>query len=404
MQKKIIALAVAALASSAAFAQSNVTVYGTVDLGQAWVKSNDSAAGAKGQKNVGRLDNNSSNIGFRGTEDLGNGLKALFQFEAGVNTDNGGGWGGGRDSYIGLTGGFGTFVAGNLTHPLRTMGAKVELAPGAAGFGTAASITGALGATKTGADDRAANALAYVSPKFGGFTGTVAYVNGENNPNSAAAVAAGTATLIADGATQDAYLCGTTVSTVASGAPAPACGGSAAVNAGSAGQWQVAGQYEDGPLYAGVGYHKVNNAGGDADSDARVWRLAAVYNFPTNTKLTALYDSTKVDAAAGAYTKRAAYSLGVAQSFGQATVGLEWAKSNKLKTAAGSVADSSANMWTLVGSYSLSKRTVAHARYSKLSNGNGVNYAFYNNPVANPVAGANGRDFTGFMVGLRHSF
>ncbi|MCA1937590.1 MAG: porin [Dechloromonas sp.] len=360
MQKKIIALAVAALASSAAFAQSNVTVYGTVDLGQAWVKSSDSAAGAAGQKNIGRLDNNSSNIGFRGTEDLGNGLKALFQFEAGIDTDNGTGWGSSRDTYIGLTGGFGTVVAGNLTHPLRSMGAKVELTPGAAGFGTAASITGSINTTKTGADDRAKNALAYVSPKFSGFTGTVAYVNGETNPGAA--------------------------------------GNS------EARQWQVAGQYEDGPLYAGIGYHKVNNAAGVDTDDARVWRLAAVYNFPTNTKVTALYDNTKVDAAAGAYTKRAAYSLGVMQSFGQAAVGLEWAKSNKLKTAAGTVADSSSNLWTLVGTYSLSKRTTAHARYSKLSNNNGANYQFYNNPANNNVAAAAGRDYTGFMVGLRHSF
>lgn len=360
MQKKIIALAVAALASSAAFAQSNVTVYGTVDLGQAWVKSNSDALGTAGQKNVGRLDNNSSNIGFRGTEDLGNGLKALFQFEAGIQTDNGANpaWGGARDTYIGLTGGFGTFVAGNLTHPLRTMGAKVEIAPGAAGFGTAASITGSINTTKTGADDRAANALAYVSPNFSGFTGTVAYVNGETNP----------------------------------------AGGS------EARQWQVAGQYEAGPLYAGVGYHKANNIAGVSTDDARVWRLAATYSFPTNTKLTALYDNTKVDAAGGAYTKRAAYSLGVLQSFGQAAVGLEWAKSNKLKTAAGTTADSSANLWTLVGTYSLSKRTTAHARYSKLTNNAGADYQFYNNPVNNPVANAAGRDYTGFMVGLRHSF
>ncbi|MBS4019291.1 MAG: porin [Dechloromonas sp.] len=373
MQKKIIALAVAALASSAAFAQSNVTVYGTVDLGQAWVKSNSDAAGTAGQKNVGRLDNNSSNIGFRGTEDLGNGLKALFQFEAGIDTDTNGGWGRGRDTYIGLTGGFGTVVAGNLTHPLRAMGAKVELTPGAAGFGTVGSITGAIGATKTGADDRAQNAIAYVSPNFSGFTATVAYVNGErNNANDPVA------------------------------------------NEGEVRQWQVAGQYEAGPLYVGAGYHRVDNGSpaglvagnpGNKEADAAVWRLAAVYNFPTNTKLTALYDNTKAETnVAGNYVKRAAYSLGVMQSFGQAAVGLEWAKSNKIKNQAGTVADSSANLWTLVGTYSLSKRTTAHARYSKLSNGNGADYAFYYNPVSNPVAGAAGRDYTGFMVGLRHSF
>ena len=44
--------------------------------------------------------------------------------ETGYNADNGTGHSAGRDSFIGLTGGFGTFVMGSLTHPLRTMGAK----------------------------------------------------------------------------------------------------------------------------------------------------------------------------------------------------------------------------------------------------------------------------------------
>jgi predicted porin len=54
MQKKVIALAVAALASSAAFAQTNVTIYGVVDVGQAFVKSSGAANGDN-QATVGRL-------------------------------------------------------------------------------------------------------------------------------------------------------------------------------------------------------------------------------------------------------------------------------------------------------------------------------------------------------------
>src|SRR5574343_769927 len=142
MQKKIIALAVAALASSAAFAQTNVTVYGVVDMGQAFVKSSGSDVANTNQGTVGRLDSNSSYLGFKGVEDLGNGLKAVFQYETGFSTDTGGALAGGRDSFVGLTGGFGTVVAGNLTHPLRAMGVKVELAPGATGIGTTMSVTG----------------------------------------------------------------------------------------------------------------------------------------------------------------------------------------------------------------------------------------------------------------------
>ncbi|MEN3372614.1 porin [Dechloromonas sp. ZS-1] len=363
----MIALALAAVAGSAA-AQTNVTVYGVVDLGQAFVKSSGNAAAtpSNNQSTVGRLDSNSSYIGFKGVEDLGNGLKAVFQIESTVAPDNTGAIDNNRDSFVGLTGGFGTAVAGTLTHPLRAFGAKVELAPAAAGFGTTASLTGAIKGVKSGADDRAKNAVAYVSPSFGGFTGTVAYVNGETQKNGA--------------------------------------------DQAEARSFQVAGQYDNGPLFVGAGYHKAVNSSaagtlGNDNADARVYRLAAVYTLPTATKLTALYDNTKADTdVAGGYLKRNAFSLGVAQSFGKNTVGLEYAKAAKTKTEAGEVANSGASLWTAVYTYELSKRTIVHARYSHLANKDGVNYAFYNNPVNNGTTNGNGADYTGYMVGLRHSF
>lgn len=371
MQKKLIALAIAGL-SSAAFAQSNVTVYGVGDIGQALVKTSTDTAGAAGQKSVGRLDNNSSHIGFKGSEALGNGLTAVFQFETGIAADAasaaaavgaGTAFGGIRDTFVGLTGGFGTVLGGTLTHPLRAMGAKVDLIPGAAGIGTMASVTGVLGGFgQTGADNRAPNALAYVSPSFGGFTVTAAYVNGETESNAAG---------IAE-----------------------------------AKQYQLAGAYENGPLYVGAGYHKNDNIGGVAATDARVYRLAAVYTLPSATKLTALYDNTKVDGiagVAGTFLKRNAWSVGAAQSFGMNTIGLEYARSGDVKNAAGSTDDGS-KIISAIYTYSLSKRTLVHARYSKLTNDAAATNNFYNNAVANPTALAAGSDVTGYMVGLRHSF
>jgi len=363
MQKKIIALAVAALASSAAFAQTNVTIYGVVDVGQAFVKSSGTA---DNQALVGRLDSNSSHLGFKGVEDLGNGLKALFQYESGFSADTAGALAGGRDTFIGLTGGFGTVVAGNLTHPLRAFGAKVELAPGATGVGTTMSVTGTIMGTQTGADNRASNAIAYVSPNFGGFTGTVAYVNGETQKNG--------------------------------------------VGEAEARSYQFAGQYDNGPLFVGAGYHKASNmsaAGtvGKQEADARVYRLAAVYTLPSATKLTALFDNTKAETdVAGAFLKRNAWSLGVAQSFGKNTVGLEYGASGKVKNQAGDVANSKSHIWTALYTYELSKRTLVQARYSKLTNDSGINNNFYINKVDNGVATAAGSDYTGYMVGLRHSF
>lgn len=371
MQKKIIALAVAALASSAAFAQSNVTVYGVADLGQAWVQASGTNSA---HQSVSRLDSNSSYIGFKGVEDLGNGLKAVFQFETGVNADQSvaNEFGAGRDTYVGLAGGFGTVAMGTLTPPSRAYGAKVDLLPGAAGFGTTASVTGTILGTKTGADDRAQNAVAYISPSFAGFTAIAAFVNGEVRNN-------------------------------------------AGVNSH---QYQVAGQYDNGPLFVGLAYHRTidlaatgtftagaaNVANVNTDN-ATVSRLAAVYTFPSNTKLTALFDRTVLDVANdGASARRNAYSLGVAQGFGKNTVGFQYGHANKTKVGDDSVASSAASIYTLVYSYDLSKRTMIQARYSRLANQDTVNNQFYNNAVAQGITTGGGTDYTGAMVGVRHTF
>eukprot|EP00825_Cyclidium_porcatum_P039450 TRINITY_DN4778_c0_g1_i5.p2 TRINITY_DN4778_c0_g1~~TRINITY_DN4778_c0_g1_i5.p2 ORF type:complete len:353 (-),score=54.87 TRINITY_DN4778_c0_g1_i5:87-1145(-) len=296
MQKKIIALAIAGLASTAAFAQTNVTVYGIADLSQGAVRATGTNSAHAG---VTRLDSNSSYIGFKGVEDLGNGLKAVFQFENNVTADTNGGLDGKRDSFVGLAGGFGTVVAGNLTHPLRAFGAKVELAPGAAGIGTMASVTGTILGIKTGADDRAANAVAYVSPSFGGVTVTGAYINGETRAYSAT-------TGLTD---QRAY--------------------------------QIAAQYDNGPLFVGAGYHHalevgVNDTGtavgAGNQANATVMRLAAAYTLPSATKFTALIDKTRVQAnniADASDAHRTAFSLGVSQGFGKNTIGLEYGRAGK---------------------------------------------------------------------------
>ncbi|MDR0775635.1 MAG: porin [Azonexus sp.] len=383
MQKKIIALAVAGLASTAAFAQSNVTIYGVADVGQAWVKSSDGAKGTN-QSTVSRLDSNSSYIGFKGAEALGNGLTAVFQFETTVNADTGG-FGGGRDTYAGLAGAFGTVAAGRLTHPLREMGVKVDILPGDAGIGTVNSVTGAINGIKTGADERASNAVAYISPTFGGgFSVTAAYVNGEYRTSGADSV--------------------------------------------KANAWQIAGKYDNGPLFVGLGYHKTKDSvrTGSADvapsgggffgtdqltsssMDARVWRLAAVYTAPFGTRFSALYDDTKVEnfpGAGGNDVKRAAWSLGAAHTFGANTVGLQYGRSGKTKVSGGaSDLKDKASIWTLGYQYALSKRTMLQARYSYLSNDKEGNFNFYNNPVKNGAATGNDADYTGFMVGMRHTF
>ena len=195
MQKKLIALAVAGL-STAAFAQTNVTIYGVADIsfqGQNVSKSisNQANPSEGGQTKVG---NNSSLIGFKGTEDLGNGLKGLFQFETNVNANgstNGttavattnSTFGSARDSYVGVNSKYGTALGGYLSTPYRSTLTSFDVMPGATGDGRLENLVGKqyFGTTQVNSSVRA-SAIAYKMPTLYGFDGTIAYTgNGNNN-------------------------------------------------------------------------------------------------------------------------------------------------------------------------------------------------------------------------------
>ena len=110
MKKTLIVAAVSALAAGGALAQSSVTLYGRVNV----TAERQDSSGAK----TFQLVNNASRIGFKGTEDLGGGLKANFILEHGFNIDTGSAsstsfWG--RQAEVNLMGGFGGVRMGTFT-------------------------------------------------------------------------------------------------------------------------------------------------------------------------------------------------------------------------------------------------------------------------------------------------
>jgi predicted porin len=109
MKRTLIVAAIAMLTTGAALAQSSVTVYGRLNLTVEKQKfEGDSST---------ELVNSASRIGFKGTEDLGGGLKAGFVLEHGFSPDDGKAastfWG--RQSEVNLSGGFGTVRLGTFT-------------------------------------------------------------------------------------------------------------------------------------------------------------------------------------------------------------------------------------------------------------------------------------------------
>jgi predicted porin len=85
MKKSLLALAVLGAYAGTAMAQSSVTLYGTVDLAGTYIKND----GSKRRFSLSQDGINSSQLGFRGVEDLGGGLRAGFNLLAGVNADTG---------------------------------------------------------------------------------------------------------------------------------------------------------------------------------------------------------------------------------------------------------------------------------------------------------------------------
>lgn len=117
MKMKLFAAAVAALAAGGAYAQSSVTLYGVADVGVEWANKVPGADG-QGHSRVAMQSGNlsGSRWGLRGVEDLGGGLKGIFNLESGFNLDTGtSGQSGrlfGRNAYVGLQGQWGQLTLG----------------------------------------------------------------------------------------------------------------------------------------------------------------------------------------------------------------------------------------------------------------------------------------------------
>lgn len=191
MKKSLISIAILGALSNVAMAQSNVTLYGIVDAGIVAERG-----GING--NVTKLGSgtaSASRIGFKGTEDLGGGLNAIFKLEAGVKTDDGALDNTtnrlfNREAYVGLSSKTaGTLTLGRQYTPYYEVLRDVA-DPFAMGMaGTAKNLfpvgsTSAVANVTTGT--RNDNAVVYKTPSYYGFSGSVSYSLGEQAGDSGA--------------------------------------------------------------------------------------------------------------------------------------------------------------------------------------------------------------------------
>jgi predicted porin len=414
------------LAAPAAFAQtSNVQLYGRAVLGI----DSYSADGARDQANQGqvftattnaagsaptpaqvaagtstsgssvdrksriRIFDSSSRVGLRGTEDLGNGLKAIFQIETGVNIDNGSNTGQGgqvnassgfwasRDSFVGIDSNFGRVTFGRQS-VYWANGVNAQF--GANYINTEIPWTNGTQLGRISAQGsvpaRVSNMLQYTTPTFAGINGTLSY-----SPNAQEAVQGEATPAIVAGAStanqkSDGYLWGVTVR----------------------GTW--------GPFYAQIDYADVNGnswiyapgASGPSRGEGEAWKVGGSWGYmpgarigliwvkntnnnafgvPTTTIATGVNVSAVTTANGFYYGNRVnqqGWTLNWEHTFGNFQVMAQYGQTNDIKGCTSPVVgaaaayidcgDSSARGYMVGGRYFLSKRTWLFASWNMIDN------------------------------------
>jgi len=153
-----------------------------------------SASGTVGFVNRNEMQVGNSYIGFRGKKDLGGGLRGIWQLESSVAIDQGDGDPlGNRDTFVGLSGGFGTIRLGNMDTPFKKAGDSVGfLGVSSGNFVSTSNVMRKVGFNNNGAASfnlRRANAIDFASPEFfGGLTYGAQYSYG--NPDEAGTITA----------------------------------------------------------------------------------------------------------------------------------------------------------------------------------------------------------------------
>jgi predicted porin len=332
MKKSLMAAALVGAFAGVAHAQTAVQIYGTIDAG--FQKQTDQTL------SIGKRAANT--LGFKGTEDLGNGLKALFQLEVRYDPDTGtnetNGRGGAQrplfqgQSRVGLQGDFGMVRIGRgLTPYQETVGAfePFHALPFQGGFYTDLAVAGYTSAPLDPAgasNNRWSNAFWYNTPVVSGFQLNTAIASKE-----------------ATG--------GSVQGTSPAGSPAQYPVGAQA----SANPFSVSATYNNGPAAIMLGYER--NA-----VETKVMSIGAAFNVTPELKLTALATRQDQDNILLSNAKTNAWVLGANYTMGPGKFLAGYGQKNPQGLTA------TTKQLSLGYEYSLSKRTYLYVDASRKKN------------------------------------
>jgi predicted porin len=419
MNKKLVAVAVAGvLAAPLAQAQTaNVTLYGRINIDMEFVSGR---LANNTDPTVYRVTSNSSRFGLRGTESLGGGLNAIFQIENGSirPTTGDGGNLAGRDSFVGLSGAWGTFKMGRYLAPYDDIhGIFGNDNTAATSILSTASVwaQGFAGQPSNGGfDDRLMQSIRYDSPSWAGLTASAQFSTngGQSGPGSATAPSNNT-------------------------------------NAQSYGVF-----YRNGPFVGGVAYEYHHNQRGLASLPLSDWAfsVAAKWQF-SGFNIAGVYEKMEYEVSNGPTAATQVRNKLKRNSFwavdttinvgANGQLFLYWGKASDGSGSAqntpgpvvtnttcsasgvcipGAVSGSNisrvaglakgdntgATHWEISYSYDLSRRTRIYTGYVRINNDSNASYNFNINPypgnAGTVTGGPVGMNVSGFVMGMYHNF
>jgi predicted porin len=352
MNKKILIAAMGAALAAAPMlaAQADTTLYGTVHMSLDHYNVDTSASGST-EKSM--LNSNSTRFGIKGSEDLGSGLKSIYQIESGVIAadDGTGGIGSNqlRNTYLGFAGSsWGSVKFGRHDSPMKELGRSIDQFNEQ--IGDARNITG-----NASFDTRVSNMVRYDSPDFGGINFALQYSTPE--PDSIS----------------------TTNNTIR-------------YTSGNV-------TFTQGPLYVGFGYEQ-HAFGSSTMKDESDMRLVGKFNVDAFV-FSALYeDMSDLNGRSGNDGK--SWGLGAGFKMGNHLFKAQYYNADSTDNPA-VAGDNGASMWSLGVDHAFSKTTMVYFDYASISNdsksvrnvssANG-SHGTSNGDVPTPIAGGDGNAYS----------
>jgi predicted porin len=372
MKKLLIATAALAMVAGTAQAQSSVTVYGRADQGYQSVKSTDGTNGATLKNKSTGLEGGvgGSRLGFRGTEDLGGGLKAGFVYEFSIDMESTGA-NSTRLGFVELaSNNVGTVRLGRQVSPVkaqldafRANSNNTSFRPGDFYYGATTSVDqGAMNA-----DNRVSNAITYITPTLSGFSAQyqIAEVS------------------LDDGAGVD------TTSNALTGA---AVATNAHLNSGAT-QAKTAGgslNYSAGKIAASIAMFDIENViNGAAARNDDVQSFAASYDFGV-AKVAVIHTLREIKASGVKTGDRDLTNIGVTVPVGKWALTAEYVDGTA-KEVTGGDAGADLSGYKVRALYNLSKRTSVYAQLGESKS-------------KNKVASDGTDKVSGYNIGVAHNF